>query len=204
MNYKTTLPVLALIIMLAACNNAKSPVSKRDTENISSTAGDSVSPIDALTILRNVFNKKTDSLIGDEDVGREVAMDSALQCIAIYEPEMYRHAIELNPGRARAIGTINSRKITKHEDFAGDMLLEWMLKMVRILDPEGNGNNVGFQLHMGIYTDEFLRTYHPDQPDVIEKKRNRITIFIIPYGKGTMQLKNEDEITAFELGGLRP
>jgi hypothetical protein len=142
-------------------------------------------------------------------VGQEVDIKLARACIKEYEKTMKRHGIDSNERREINLGTITSQKITWHEEFSGAELLDWMTKMVSELSvyekEEDKGKDVSFEMHMGIYTKEFLDQYVEGE-DKQGKLRDRITIFIIPRGNAAKEAEAEAANTrkAYELGNLQP
>jgi|GEM_PF-7032369 len=193
------LPVMAL--MLWACSEKQ----KNDSPEKVVDNGAKV-----LEKLRQVFHR--DSISGDttkERVGQEVDLGLALECISQYEPAMFYHQLERTGNLPIDPPAMRTRKITMSESFSGVELLEWMVRMIEVLEEAGMSNDIQFELHMGIYTEKFLNHYLSHRPVLRQELANRITIFILPTGKAKMEeLKGvsfkDGPITAFELGGLQP
>lgn len=108
----------------------------------------------------------------------------------------------------RKVGSIKQmiRKITQYEEFEGAGLLAWLIKTAGKSNLNDEGANVSIQMQFGIYTDEFLRTYLPNDSLLREKKKGRITIFLVPrrISDNQASITKGDEDTAYELGGLHP
>lgn len=179
-------------------------------EDLNLTAGiqATAASVDDLTILKNLLEpkKKHPTIRPDEsDDGHEVKLKDARECIERFAPTMAAHGITLTgKGPIPEIGKMS--RITESEEFRGSNLLEWMVKTARKYDPEGEGKNMGIQLKLGIYTNAFLENYLRDNPELRDKKRDRITIFLVPHYQNDIQEKfnDDDDATAYDLGGLQP
>lgn len=207
MRYLTTVFLTAVIFLFCACGNSSTQEPTKTTTASRTNASDTLSPktLKELQILYNVLGGSlADSLVSEADTGREVSMEDALDCIGIFPREMHKHGIRVNGGRDVELGRVKSKKITQAEVFRGRGLRDYIIKMAERLDPEGNGNNMEFQLHFGIYTDAFLDKYLQGNEPLKGKKRDRITIFIIPVARQGFKFKNDEEVMAYELGGLQP
>ncbi len=206
-----SLSTILLSLILAASCNSNTERSKGDNDStkndttLQSTKIIQAGHSDPLQILKNLLNQKPlkDSLNGDVDLGQEVKIDSAMLCINMFRPDMKKYAIE-DPAGIISLRIRKSRQITDWEEFGGVELVEWLLKIVQNLDPDGQGVNIGIRIEFGVYTDAFLNTYLPGQPDLIAKKKGRIAVFLVPYSKITNKLLLDDNSSAFDFGGLKP
>lgn len=165
--------------------------------------------------------------------GHIVEIADAQECINLFESDMLKHQImdlhKRYPKGAKSTTVASPRMITTAEVFGGKRLHEWMDTTINTLDPIGLGDNVGFKLAFGIYTDTFLNKYlkGPENEHGKENRKDRITIFIIPFRKRPVSSKNGNEnsksgntlqkaastvtnsipqgaTSAYELGGLQP
>lgn len=180
-------------------------------EDLNQTAGiqAAAASVDDLTILKNLLEPKSDPAhqtigVEESDEGHEVKLKDALECISRFTPTMEAHGIKrILKGPVPKIGKM--RKITESEEFQGKNLLEWMVKTVNKYDPEGKGRNMGIRLMFGVYDNDFLDIYLKDKPTLRFKKQDRITIFLVPYHYNDTQKKlDDDDATAYDLGGLQP
>lgn len=124
-------------------------------------------------------------------------------CIDLYEPEMKKFGLQRGEEIDLNLTVPKSKKITLSEDFAGKGLYDWMIKTVQNLDAEAQGKHIIIQLKLGIYTNEFLRTYIPNNQVLFDKKKGRITIFLVPVDRRTNKIITANA-TAYEVGGLQP
>lgn len=218
MNLQNNLTAFILFsVIYVGCNSTSDNQSGNDEirhESVSAKVG--IKPATDYAkqwrILENLLGAKSKTLsnftgqnyINNE--GRQVRLDSALQCISLFKPIMKSHRIMDTFSYSPLIMTRVTRKITEYEELGGPDLLEWMKNTVYKLDPNGKGKNLGIRLSLGIYTDEFLKTYHPKDSLLRAKKHDRITIFFVPHYYGLMKdsVINGREATAYEFGGLQP
>lgn len=155
--------------------------------------------------------------------GRPVKIDSAKICIRQLPKSMRRHGILEDPN-VFTIRFRNSLQITTSENFGGDKLLEWMNKVVDQYDRVGQGKNLSVDIRLGIYDQDFVRTY-VDDPDEAAKRPGRIGLFLvirklstkkkIPAERPVKQEaktkkrkqeeeEDDDDVAAFDLGSLEP
>lgn len=212
-HFRLALPVLVLFFF--SCNNsAESTAGNKDTVPKNSNAkiaqlteAEKEVVLGKYYALENALNVDTTEKESTH-VGQEVDMKFAKECIDFYEKSMPRHGIDNNGRRDINVGTIPSQQITTHEEFAGRKLLNWMDSMVNeltTLTGEDKGKDVRFEMHLGMYTGDFLDEYVKDK-DKKDLLRDRITIFVIPRRKITGQA-GADELNsrkAYELGNLKP
>lgn len=203
--------VILFIVLLVACNLSSYP-------QLNDTARYNI-------IKRALERSRLTSHNNYNDEGRPIDMHIAQRCIKLFKPEMLKHRImdtksrKLSPQRTMIV----PRMITTAEVFGGTGLLDWIAETINKLDSTG-GNNVGIKLAYGIYTEELLNTLREFGNDSTEiaKRRNRITIFLIPCDKNEIgqrlilyssrymkkELHNKNQIIenskAYELGGLEP
>jgi hypothetical protein len=104
-------------------------------------------------------------------------------------------------GQRRSVGDIISLKWTKAEVFASDSLLHWMLRMIELINRKGE--KVNFELRLVFYTNDFLEKHLGTDRPLRESLRDRMTIFVVPRGTHGEKF-NDDDVTAYELGGLQP
>ena len=173
--------------------------------------------------------------------GHTVNIDTALLCIASFSTEMWKNRIidiektKLNNGTVLYPADVKPRMITTAEVFGGKDLLKWMEETIYNLDNTG-GEKVGFKLAFGVYTEALLNFFNKYSDSVKQKtkRRDRITIFIIPcfkyeidgiYFKPIVKLEESpyrrtinlkkyalknsttnksQNFEAYELGGLQP
>jgi hypothetical protein len=155
-----------------------------------------------LSLLHRALDREPAKQLTGQRIGQEVEMQDALDCIGLYPGAMYNCGLRSTAGQVIQ-GPIVSRLITTSEDFTGDGLLDWMMRMIQNLTNIGMGTDITFGLHLGIYTEPFLTKYVADQ-GLRSRLHERITIFIIPRGFAPLKLLDGDDITAFELGGVQP
>jgi hypothetical protein len=137
--------------------------------------------------------------IGSPGTGREVDPAMADACIKRYAYEMRRRYV-LAPGDPLPSGpTTDVLQVTHFVNFTGRDLMYWILE--QCFRPEQQ-DAVDFKLANGIYTEEFLEFYFPGNETEKAIRRNRITIFIIPFEKGTSKILPGG--SAYDLGGLEP
>ncbi|MEJ7677767.1 MAG: hypothetical protein WKG06_07850 [Segetibacter sp.] len=118
-----------------------------------------------------------------DDIGHEVSVKVARRCMDLFKDKMQLHAIIDSIAKVNLV-IDSSRKITTAEVFGGEDLLKWMEKTINKFD-KSRGRNVGIKLAFGIYTDELLDSLkiYSNARQEIFKRRNRITVFLIPCDK---------------------
>jgi len=139
------------------------------------------------------------TFIGSPGTGQEVDPVMADACIQRYKYEMRRRFV-LAPGDPLpGSPTIDVLQITHFVNFTGRDLMYWILE--QCFKPEAQ-DAVDFKLANGIYTEEFLEFHFSGNETEKSRRRNRITIFIIPFEKGTSKVLTGG--SAYDLGGLEP
>lgn len=137
--------------------------------------------------------------IGTAGTGQEVDPAMAQICIQRYAYEMRRRFV-LAPGdQLPGSPTTDVLQLTSFVNFSGRDLMYWILE--QCFKPEAQ-DAVDFKLANGIYTEDFLERYFPGNEAEKARRRNRITIFILPFEKGTSTLLAGG--SAYDLGGLEP
>lgn len=211
------------------------PIKEQNSEQTADTRVE-IRPVDDLTILRNLLEPKqpslpTGRLERPSDQGREVSLADAFSCIERFAPAMREHGIvddmssevildDVSTETKSNIKGLKKRRITESEEFGGPNLLEWMVKVVKRYDPDGQGTNMVIRLMLGIYTDKFLNDHLSNNDDINNEelrnhKKDRITIFLVPFyydanGEQRELVDTEQEElkgggpTAYDLGGLQP
>lgn len=139
------------------------------------------------------------AFIGTPGTGQEVDPAMANACIQRYANEMRRRFI-LAPGeQPPANPATDVLQVTHFVNFTGRDLMYRILE--QCFKPEAQ-DAVDFKLANGIYTEDFLEFHFPGNETEKSKRRNRITIFIIPFEKGTSKVLTGG--SAYDLGGLEP
>ena len=104
-------------------------------------------------------------------------MDSARECIHLYallskKSKLSAAEKKLYPNFRR------SRVNTTSEVFSSRNLIAWLLSIQALYDSQKLTLHLEFQL--GLYTERYLKTYHPNDELLRKKLCGRIGIFIIP------------------------
>jgi hypothetical protein len=191
MNYKKLTAFLIFLLVLASCNNPKKE--EKQEPQPDAQAADCANK---LLMLQKVFETP------DSTLGKPVPYKAIIPCKGQFESDMADHGIDLNPGRPLKLD-ISSIKLTQSVEFQGQGLLDWMLKAIATLDPNRDGSGIRFRLVSGTYTEKFLNDHMANNESERTKRKNRITIFIVPVA-ASPALKLLDDGMAYEFGGIQP
>jgi len=197
MNLKLFLVVALLVTFIAACNdNAANNANDSTSAAEKADTMKRLSPDQAmrLAIFENVFEKF-------DGPGGPVLLSKAEPCFRLYETRMAEHGV----GRPVPVNVriTKEQKITDYVIFGGKELLNWIEKTVKKYDPDGLGDNLEFHIQFGIYTDTYIGERFPAGQER-ERRKNRFTVFIVPYDLRTKKNIAFDDTEVFNLGGLQP
>lgn len=137
--------------------------------------------------------------------GELVRYDVALKCAKAYVSIMSEHGFRLSGGQQINLLVPNSRIATFSEDFVGPEVLEWLQQTYTALQQGDTTRVVYTQLVMGYYTDEIIDDPASELPvSLKEAKRNRTTIFIIPFTRADTPGLLGTPGYVYDFGGLQP
>ncbi len=117
-----------------------------------------------------------------DTLGREVDIDSARQCIRLFAAIAGRS--KLTPREEKLYPNFRrSRENTTGEVFSGKKLIAWLQSTDSLYESQKLSMHINVQ--MGIYTEEYLKTYHPSDERLRRKMLGRVGIFMIPVDSVT-------------------
>jgi hypothetical protein len=137
--------------------------------------------------------------------GELVRYDVALKCAKAYVSIMAEHGFRLAAGQQINLNVPYSRMVTYSEDFVGPEVLDWLKQTYTDLQQGDTSTIVYTQLVMGFYTDDIIDDPASELPgNLKEAKRNRSTIFIIPFTHGARKGLLGTPEHVYDFGGLQP
>ena len=112
-----------------------------------------------------------------DTLGRIVDLDSARECIRLYAA--LANKSRLTPREEKLYPRFRrSRVNTTGEVFSSRKLLAWLQSIQDLYDSQKL--TLHLDIELGLYTEQYLRTYHPTDEQLRKKLLGRVGIFIIP------------------------
>ena len=150
-----------------------------------------------------------DSLSDEGDYGQTVHIDDVKPCVELYIREMNKHGFTNTVEPANIVLT-QTQMITTEESFRGRELLSFLRKAAGRRAVIGGGRKTKVKIVFGMYTEDYLSKYAPNNETMRNRKRNRIAVFLVTcdWNEATKRYefaKEEgDDENAFDFGGLQP
>ena len=157
---------------------------------------------DVAEVFNNLFSKPATR---GQTTGQAVEYKFAKGCIKRWTPQMKKHAVQEKDARI-TIRATKWQELTTAVTFSGPELAKWLLEVVCRHDKAAKGANIEIDVVFGIYTEEYLFKYVPDEA-TRKKLLNRFTVFLVPYDRKSNKFLTDcpdDECQVFNLGGLQP